>query len=74
MVKLSGGPGKKGDDKENGEKNNNEDVPVAGSESSLFRLYPNPNDGYMQLEYQLEQDEQGEFLIYDVMGRVKMQS
>ena len=31
-------------------------------------LYPNPNDGNMTLSYNLPTDQQGQFIIYDVVG------
>ena len=34
-----------------------------------IRLYPNPNDGNMTLEYQLNENEKGLFIIYDVTGK-----
>ena len=40
-----------------------------------FKLYPNPNDGNMTLEYSIDGKESGLFTIYDVSGRlVKQQS
>lgn len=32
-------------------------------------IYPNPNSGSMNLEYQFEKDATGEFLIYNVTGK-----
>jgi hypothetical protein len=37
--------------------------------SKGFRLYPNPNNGTMVFEYQLNQQEKGTLEIYDVTGR-----
>jgi hypothetical protein len=36
----------------------------------LFNLYPNPNNGTMTLEYSLSANEQGEFIIYDLTGKL----
>jgi hypothetical protein len=33
-----------------------------------FRIFPNPNDGNMTLEYNIENVDAGELLIYDVTG------
>jgi hypothetical protein len=35
-----------------------------------FRLYPNPNDGNMLLEYSLSDNSKGIFVLYDLMGRL----
>ena len=35
-----------------------------------FKLYPNPNDGNMIFEYSLATKSIGEFIIYDITGRV----
>ena len=34
-----------------------------------FKIYPNPNNGTMQLDYFIAEAEQGEFSIYDINGR-----
>ena len=38
--------------------------------SDLFRLYPNPNNGEMQLDYKLNEGDNGELIIMDVTGRI----
>lgn len=38
-------------------------------DNSLFKLYPNPNDGNMVLEYQLAENENGMLIIYDITGK-----
>jgi hypothetical protein len=37
-------------------------------------LLPNPNDGNMTLSYSLPQDQQGQFVIYDVLGNTIAQT
>ena len=32
-------------------------------------MYPNPNNGTMQLDYTLNEGDKGELTIYDLMGR-----
>jgi hypothetical protein len=34
-----------------------------------FKLYPNPNNGEVKLEYTLKQNEKGIFILYDVTGK-----
>jgi hypothetical protein len=36
---------------------------------SLFKVYPNPNDGSMKLEYNLSQGQNAQLYIVDIMGR-----
>ena len=37
---------------------------------NLFsKIYPNPNDGTMQLSYQLQNGQKGEVIIYDMYGK-----
>jgi hypothetical protein len=48
--------------------NNNADPPNS-SEVKNFRLYPNPNDGSMTLEYVLVENQTGYFTIMDLTGR-----
>jgi hypothetical protein len=38
-------------------------------ENSLFKLYPNPNDGSMNLIYTMEASSQGQFILYDITGK-----
>ena len=35
-----------------------------------FKLYPNPNDGNMILDYTLNQSDKGEMAIYDIAGKL----
>lgn len=35
----------------------------------VFSLYPNPNDGNMQLDYNLESEQNGKLIIYDIIGQ-----
>ena len=37
--------------------------------SSSFKLYPNPNDGNMTLEYNIEETGMVVFSIYDITGK-----
>ncbi|MGQ0829106.1 MAG: T9SS type A sorting domain-containing protein [Bacteroidota bacterium] len=37
--------------------------------NSAFKLYPNPNNGTMQLDYTLEKEQRGVFVIYDLLGK-----
>jgi len=39
------------------------------SSSVEFKLYPNPNDGNVFLEYSLKEGESGELAIYDIAGK-----
>ena len=36
---------------------------------NYFKLYPNPNNGNFQIDYQLPVKQDGAFVIYDVIGR-----
>ena len=38
-----------------------------------YKLYPNPNDGNMTLEYSIEGNKTGLFSIYDMTGRLVKQ-
>jgi len=38
-------------------------------QSSFLTVYPNPNDGNMQVDYEIPESEVGIFKIYDVIGR-----
>ncbi|MGQ0828762.1 MAG: T9SS type A sorting domain-containing protein [Bacteroidota bacterium] len=38
-----------------------------------FKLYPNPNNGVMILDYSLSKNEQGSIMIYDVTGKLIVQ-
>lgn len=38
--------------------------------SQLFRLYPNPNNGVMMLDYNLNANDKGEILIYDITSKL----
>lgn len=42
---------------------------VTDSENVSFKIYPNPNDGNMTLEYSLSAESNGMFLLYDISGR-----
>lgn len=35
----------------------------------IFSLYPNPNNGNMQVDYQIQENETGLLQIYDIVGR-----
>jgi hypothetical protein len=37
---------------------------------SEFKLYPNPNNGNMNLIYTMETSSQGQFIVYDITGKV----
>jgi len=39
-----------------------------------FKIYPNPNNGTMQLEYYISEGTSGEFLLYDMTGRKVMKT
>ncbi len=39
------------------------------SSKQNFKIYPNPNNGTIQLDYFIAEEEQGEFSIYDINGR-----
>lgn len=39
------------------------------SENHEFRIYPNPNNGQMTLEYNLKQDEAGQLNFYNTIGQ-----
>ena len=38
--------------------------------SSLFNIFPNPNDGEMNLEYTIKSKDRGEVNIYDITGKL----
>jgi hypothetical protein len=40
------------------------------SEATDFILYPNPNEGDMQLDYELNSSDMGKIIIYDAAGRI----
>jgi len=50
-----------------------EDIPVINiskaKEISISKVYPNPNDGTMQINYSLEEGQIGKLIIYDLTGR-----
>ena len=46
-----------------------DETKVKISDLKSSKLYPNPNDGNMQLDYQLPEEGTGELLIFDLMGR-----
>ncbi|MBW8049825.1 MAG: PKD domain-containing protein [Cytophagales bacterium] len=37
--------------------------------SYKIKLYPNPNTGNMQLDYEFQEGQEGELIIFDIMGR-----
>jgi len=41
--------------------------------NSVFKLYPNPNDGSMNLIYSMKEEETGTFVLYDITGKVIQQ-
>jgi hypothetical protein len=41
---------------------------VAEYLSGYYKLYPNPNNGNMQLEYEIGKEQKGVFIIYDLLG------
>jgi hypothetical protein len=42
---------------------------LAKQADARFKLYPNPSNGSMLLEYELEEGQSGEFEIYDLLGK-----
>lgn len=46
------------------------DLNADDADGSLFTLYPNPNDGSMNLIYSLNETSKGELYIYDISGRI----
>jgi hypothetical protein len=46
-----------------------EEDPIAAQAQHIL-LYPNPNDGNMVLQYTLPEGQQGQFIIYDLMGNI----
>lgn len=38
--------------------------------NTVFKLYPNPNNGKMLLDYTLNANEKGEIQIYDISGKL----
>jgi len=45
-------------------------TPLINATDRSFNLYPNPNNGNMILNYNLEKDEIGEMVIYDISGKM----
>lgn len=43
---------------------------ITATNSRKIKLYPNPNDGNMILEYHLEEGEKGGLLLFDLTGRL----
>ncbi|MFH2142059.1 MAG: right-handed parallel beta-helix repeat-containing protein, partial [Bacteroidota bacterium] len=39
----------------------------------IAKLYPNPNDGNMELQYSFEEKQDGKIIIYDNIGRITME-
>ena len=37
--------------------------------SYKIKLYPNPNDGNMQLDYKFQEGQEGKLIIFDIMGK-----
>ncbi len=48
---------------------NNSQVSASAS-SSDFKMYPNPNNGLMTLDYHLGDNETGTVEVYDLTGRI----
>jgi hypothetical protein len=38
-------------------------------QNTFSKIYPNPNNGEMQMDYELRENENGELVIYDMTGR-----
>jgi hypothetical protein len=51
----------------------NNPTPIPIVNNSAFKLYPNPNNGDMILEYNLTENEKGVISIYDLTGRILKQ-
>ena len=51
--------------------NNNQIMPLLNDKQSFeaVKLYPNPNNGNMNVNYELPENETGTFEIYDLMGK-----
>jgi len=39
------------------------------NENQYVHIYPNPNNGAMQVEYEMPENETGTFGVYDVIGK-----
>ncbi|MFH2143200.1 MAG: T9SS type A sorting domain-containing protein, partial [Bacteroidota bacterium] len=50
-------------------------TPTGGSQRGfpIAKLYPNPNDGNMELQYNFEEKQDGKIIIYDNIGRITME-
>lgn len=49
----------------------NQDIPaeiISDGEITFSKIYPNPNNGKMQLDYELNDAQRGEVVIFDLMG------
>jgi PKD repeat protein len=44
-------------------------IEITEKEQGYFNLYPNPNDGNMQVDYKIPENKTGILEIYDVLGR-----
>jgi len=53
--------------------NNPVGINELNKEDRKIKLYPNPNNGLMQLDYRLSELEMGELKIFDVTGRLVAQ-
>ncbi|MFZ2205562.1 MAG: PKD-like domain-containing protein [Minisyncoccia bacterium] len=49
---------------------NESDDSTQSKEMNLFKLYPNPNDGNMMLDYSLNTSDKGEIAIFDIAGKL----
>jgi hypothetical protein len=45
------------------------DVNYKSAENDLSKLFPNPNNGNMQFDYELDRGEKGELLIFNALGQ-----
>ena len=52
-----------------GEEDEDDSIEVSDAIQLKFKVYPNPNDGNMTLDYFIAEGKTAEFRLYDIMGR-----
>ncbi len=50
------------------QESDNEEEQISNSKDIKFKLYPNPNDGAMQLDYSILSGQSGKLIIFDLIG------
>lgn len=54
----------------NGKLANDPSNAISDEKLRIGKMYPNPNDGVMQFDYFLEDEQEAEMIIYDIFGKI----